>query len=121
MTIETEVKVFLVTRQLYTLHGTEDETINQLNNVLGHYDNWHMWLGRYNQIAASKDTQIMLLRQAKFSYKKIQELIRVSPVRIQDTMELYVLDYESLVFPTQIRLSLDAIESRFKIGGVSLW
>jgi len=119
--MSTEIKVYLLTKQLFALYGDERKVEEQLINLLGDALFWENWFERYFQIAQSKEAQIMLLREAGFSYRDIQKIARVSPSTIQKTLQQFKMEYEPLKYAETIARELDKLEIRMKTEGMPIW
>lgn len=100
---------------------TEEKVLEQLISVFGDSPFFELWMERYHQIAESKETQIMLMRQAGFTYRKIQKLLSVAPATIQKVVERYNLAYVPLDHVEDVSKQIEQIERRAKEEGIELW
>lgn len=117
----TEIKVFLLTKILYAMYEDELTVLDQLREILDDSPFWEQWFERYHQIRLSKPTQILLMREAGMTYRKIQKTVGVSATTVQQTLQQLDLDYDALKYSEPITEALRKLEIKIKKHEVELW
>lgn len=122
MNIKTDVKLYMLTKHLYAIYEKNTAVKETLKTVLGQNDDfWDMWLQRYYDLSYSREIQIMMLREAGYTYRNIQDTVGVSPSTVQHTLNNYELDYGELEGTNELMKPLSALEARLKKAGTPIW
>lgn len=124
--MKNEVKLYLITKFIDALYNGKTDKIKELLMELLHTKEidpayWDVWMNRYKTLIQSRDVQVSMLRSAGFTYKKIQDVLGVSPNTVQRIMMKYEIDYTELPATALIEDNLARLEARLKKGGVALW
>ena len=122
MSISTDVKLFIYTKHLYAIHEEHAQVSSLLQSTLGQSEEfWENWLHRYQELAYSKEIQIMLLREAGYTYKGIQDALGVSPSTVAYTLNNYELDYGGIEGALELVEPLTALEARLQKAVTPIW
>lgn len=121
-----EIKLFLLTKHLMALYdGDKEKVQEELERLLPeeslHPDYWHYWMTRYEELGYSKETQIMLLREAGLTYRVISDLLNVSPNTINRVLNSYTLNYGELEDTNKLSDALTKLGERLEKAGYKLW
>lgn len=117
-----EIKLYIITKHLYALLGDKVSVMDALENILqppeGYIDNW---MSRYNQLSTSRETQVMMLKKAGYTYRSIQDIAKVSPTSIRRILDRFSLSFAPLEGSENMTDSLKQLEKRCKTEGIKVW
>src|SRR5690625_3100428 len=106
----TEIKLFIITKLFFSLYATEERVMEQLEQLFGQTPFFKRWMPRYYQIRQSPEVQIILMREAGFTYRRIQAILKVAPSTIQHTVERYKINFQPLDHGEDISSQMQPIE-----------
>lgn len=123
--MNTEIKLFVLTKHLEALHDTREHLKLHLTRLFdggrvppSYFDTW---LKRYDTLVASRDTQIMILRELGLTFRAIQSALHCSPSTIQRVLSKYSLNYQELEATYTIAPQMEVVEDKLRKAGTSLW
>ena len=119
--MKNEIRLFILTKLLITLYGSQIRAMRELKKVLGDFDVLDLWRERFIQIDESKELQIMLMREAGITYRKIEQLLKVSQATISRVVKSYELNYQPLPGIEALTPSLLGIDEQMKEEGFEIW
>lgn len=94
-----EIKMFVLVKKLSIYYDGKMERVEDfLHDVLTHRDSSptyiNQWLDtRYVKIGMSKETQVMMMRHAGFTYRQIALFVHKAPNTIKEILDMYDFNY----------------------------
>lgn len=95
-----EIKMYALIRKLNVLYDGDMEKVEKyLYDVISHKDSEPSYINewiqtRYVKIKMSKETQILMLRHAGFTYRQIALFTNKAPNTIKSTLDMYDFNYK---------------------------